>query len=141
MARKISERKAIPEEWRNQLKRLENEYPLVLHSDAGRAFSMVSRMKAEKELAIPIKLRSGFAISTKTGKAANKMTQDEWVEFYRELSARLRAEYPDLHQKNIHRIATSDRAYNAMRASCAAIVTNDLSRSLPTASVRAASAD
>jgi hypothetical protein len=31
------------------------------------------RMKAEKKMGIPISLRSGFAISTENGKAANAM--------------------------------------------------------------------
>ena len=35
-------------------------------------------MKAEKKMGIPIFLRTGFAISTETGKAANTMTEDEW---------------------------------------------------------------
>jgi hypothetical protein len=39
-------------------------------------------MKAEKTMGIPIFLRSGFAISTETGKAANTMTEDDWEEFY-----------------------------------------------------------
>ena len=64
------------EEWRVQLEKLAKENPLVLHTDAGRTFSMVRRMKAEKKMRIPISLRSGFAISTKNGKAANAMTED-----------------------------------------------------------------
>jgi hypothetical protein len=36
------------EEWRIQLEKLDKENPLVLHTDAGRTFSMVRRMKAEK---------------------------------------------------------------------------------------------
>ena len=70
----------------------------MLHTDAGRSFSTVRRMKAEKKMGIAINLRSGFAISTKTGKAANAMTEDEWEEFYNALSERLRHDYPDLYE-------------------------------------------
>ena len=82
------------EEWRVQLEKLAKENPLVLHTDAGRTFSMVRRMKAEKRMRIPISLRSGFAISTKNGKAANAMTEDEWEEFYNTVSNHLRRDYP-----------------------------------------------
>jgi hypothetical protein len=47
-------------------------------------------------MGIPISLRSGFAISTENGKAANAMTEDEWEEFYKALSKHLRHDYPDL---------------------------------------------
>jgi hypothetical protein len=83
---------------KDQLEKLAKEYPLVLHTDAGRTFSTVRRMKAEKKMGIPIFLRTGFAISTKTGKAANTMTEDEWEEFYNALSERLRGDYPELYE-------------------------------------------
>jgi hypothetical protein len=83
---------------KDQLEKLAKEYPLVLHTDAGRSFSTVRRMKAEKKMGIPINLRSGFAISVKTGKAANAMTEDEWEEFYYALSERLNRDYPDLYK-------------------------------------------
>ena len=57
------------EELKEQLKKIEQEYPLVPHTHAGRLFSMVRRMNKEKELNIPIDCRSGFAISVKTGKS------------------------------------------------------------------------
>jgi hypothetical protein len=82
----------------DQLEKLTREYPLVLHTDAGRSFSTVRRMKAEKKMGIPINLRSGFAISVKTGKAANAMTEEEWEEFYFALSERLNRDYPDLYK-------------------------------------------
>ena len=95
-----------PEEWlamdkqtlEDQLEKLTKEYPLVLHTDAGRSFSTVRRMKAEKKIGIPINLRTGFAISVKTGKAANEMTEDEWDEFYNALSERLNGDYPHLYK-------------------------------------------
>ena len=83
----------------DQLEKLTKEYPLVLHTDAGRSFSTVRRMKAEKKMGIPIFLRTGFAISTKTGKAANTMTEDEWEEFYNALSEQLKRDYPDLYER------------------------------------------
>ena len=84
---------------KDQLENLDKEYPLIQHTDAGRTFSTVRRMKAEKKMGIPIFLRTGFAISTETGKAANTMTEDEWEEFYDALSKHLRRNYPDLYAR------------------------------------------
>ena len=84
---------------KDQLEKLAKEYPLVLHTDAGRTFSTVRRMTAEKKIGIPIFLRTGFAISTQTGKAANTMTEIEWEEFYDALSERLKRDYPDLYER------------------------------------------
>ena len=78
--------KQLTERFRAELEKLAKEYPLVPHTDAGRTFSMVRRMNAEKKIGIPINLRTGFAISTTNGKAANRMTEDEWEEFYDDLS-------------------------------------------------------
>ena len=83
----------------DRFERLDEEYPLVLHTDAGRSFSTVRRMNAEKKMGIPIYLRTGLAISVKTGKAANEMTEDEWEEFYNALSERLNRDYPDLYKR------------------------------------------
>jgi hypothetical protein len=74
-------------------------YPLELHTEARRIFSMVRRMKAEKKMGIPISFRSGFGISTKNGKAANRMNEDEWEEFYNDLSERLKRDNPDLYER------------------------------------------
>src|ERR1700704_1806580 len=84
---------------KDQLEKLDEEYPLILHTDAGRTFSTVRRMKAEKTMGIPIFLRTGFAISTETGKAANTMTEDEWEKFYDALSERLKRDYPGLYER------------------------------------------
>jgi hypothetical protein len=78
---------------------LNREYPVVPHTDVGRSFSAVRRMKAEREIGIPINLRTGFAVSAKTGKAANDMTDDEWEEFYKSLSERLTVDHPDLYKR------------------------------------------
>ena len=85
-AKKAGLKKVRREEWRVQLEKLAKENPLVSYTDASRTFSMVRRMKAEKKIGIPISLRSGYAISTENGKAANAMTEDEWEEFYDALS-------------------------------------------------------
>ena len=81
-----------------QLELLDKEYPLVPHTDAGRTFSTVRRMKTERTIGLPINLRTGFAISVETGKAANAMTEDEWEEFYYALSERLNRDYPHLYR-------------------------------------------
>jgi hypothetical protein len=78
---------------------LDKEYPLIMHTRAGRLYSTVRRMKAEKELNVPIERRTGFAISVKTGKAANKMSEREWETFYSDLSDELKRDYPDLYAR------------------------------------------
>jgi hypothetical protein len=83
----------------DQVEMLDKEYPLVLHTDAGRTFSTVRRMKTEKTMGLPISLRAGSAISVETGKAANEMTEDEWEEFYYALSERLNRDYPHLYKR------------------------------------------
>jgi len=82
-----------------KLIKLNKEYPLIPHTNAGRLFSTVRRMKAEKEMGIPISFRSGFAISVKTGKSANEMTEQEWENFYKDLSEQLKKDYPELYQE------------------------------------------
>ena len=56
-----------------QLRSLDEQFPLVPHTGAGRLFSTVRRMKADKERRIPINRRTGFAISVKKGKPANEL--------------------------------------------------------------------
>ena len=105
--RKFELKQFTREEWlamdnktlENLLEGLNKEYPLILHTDAGRSFSAVRRMKVEKEIGIPIKLRTSFAISVKTSKAANEMTDDEWEELYNSLIERLKEDYPDLYMR------------------------------------------
>ena len=60
---------------------------------------MVRRMQAEKKYNLPIELRSGFAVSAKSGKHANEMAEQEWEEFYQALSNQLKRDYPELHRK------------------------------------------
>lgn len=92
----MSESKISIEE---KLKKIEQEYPLVPHTGAGRLFSMVRRMKAEKEMGIPINRRSGFVISTESGKNSNTMTDKEWEKFYEGLCEQLKRDYPELYSK------------------------------------------
>ena len=81
------------------LRELDQKYPLVPHTNAGRLFSTVRRMKAEKEMGLPIEHRTGFAISVKSGKAANEMTKREWQGFYHRLCDSLKRQYPELHER------------------------------------------
>jgi hypothetical protein len=104
-AKKFGLKKFTLEEWLAmdkqtldiQLELLDKEYPLVPHTDAGRTFSTVRRMKTERTIGLPINLRTGFAISVETGKAADAMTEDR-EEFYYALSERLNRDYPHLYR-------------------------------------------
>src|SRR5579871_6954850 len=84
---------------RERLVTFDKRFPLVPHTNAGRLSSVVRRMKAEQELGIPICRRTGFAISTEAGKAANEMTVSEWARFYSLLCAELERSYPDIHSQ------------------------------------------
>jgi len=64
-----------------KLDKLDKEYPLIPHTGAGRLFSTVRRMKAEKELGVPVVRRTELAISVKTGERADEMTEQEWATF------------------------------------------------------------
>jgi hypothetical protein len=59
------------------LRSLKKKYPLVRYTGAGVLYSSVRRMKAERELGIPINRRTGFAISLKYGKAANELDESK----------------------------------------------------------------
>jgi hypothetical protein len=76
---------------------LEQHLPLTVHTGVGRLVTTVRRMKAEKELGIPINRRTGFAVSVKHSKPANELEQDAWEEFFSDLCADLRRYYPDLY--------------------------------------------
>ena len=81
----------------DEIAKLDKEYPLTPHTNAGRLYTTVRRMKAEKERGIPVDRRTGFAISTATGQAANAMIEQDWESFYGRLSEQVKADYPDLH--------------------------------------------
>ena len=78
-----------------QVAELDKEFPLRPFTGRSMLYSAVRRMKAEKERDIPIERRSGFAVSVKTGKAANKMTKREWEQFYSAMVDDLKRDYPD----------------------------------------------
>jgi len=81
------------------LQSLERDYPLIPHTHAGRLFSVVRRMKAEKELEIPIRHRCGVAISVAKKKAANELSEEEWDEFYHSLCDELKRDYSWLYDQ------------------------------------------
>jgi cold shock CspA family protein len=76
---------------------LEEDFPINLHTGAGRSFSTVRRMTAEKELGIPVSYRSGKAISVKLKIRANEMTAEQWEDFYKSLCDNLKEDHPKLY--------------------------------------------
>jgi hypothetical protein len=78
---------------------LNRECPFVPHTNAGRLFSTVRRMKWEEELEIPIPLRAGHAICVQTGKRASDMDEGEWNAFYHGLLGQLERDYPELYER------------------------------------------
>ena len=81
------------------IRSLEQQYPIVPHTNAGRLFSTVRRMKAEKKLGLPIIRRTGFAISVKEGKPSSELSESAWESFYSGLCKELKERYPDLHEQ------------------------------------------
>jgi len=82
-----------------KLEMLNRDYQLIPHTRSSRSFSTVRRMKVEKELNIPIKLRASWVISTKMRKRANEMSADEWESFYESLCEELKRNNPELYQR------------------------------------------
>jgi len=82
-----------------RIEKILNEYSLIPHTRSSRLFSTVRRMKAEKELGVPLGHRAGFVISTETKKRANEMNEEEWEKFYESLSNELRTDYPDIYAR------------------------------------------
>jgi hypothetical protein len=80
-----------------RLRELEEKYPLVLHTRAGRPFSKVRRMKAERESKITVHDRTGFAIYAAIGRSAKEMKQPEWEESFTGLCDEHRRDFPGLH--------------------------------------------
>ncbi|WP_417739677.1 hypothetical protein [Rosistilla oblonga] len=81
-----------------KLQMLRETYPLVPHTAAGQMWSSVRRMKAEKELGIPINRRTGFAVSLESGLAANEMQEEAWEEFCAGLCDDLHQRFPELYR-------------------------------------------
>jgi hypothetical protein len=99
-AKRSDPKKSLPS-IEERLATLNRDYRFVPHTNAGRLSSSVRRMKAEKEMNIPIKLRSGAAVSVRPGKAkgkaADKMTEQQWEAFYKRMCEELRKAYPEIH--------------------------------------------
>ncbi len=81
-----------------KLAMLDRKFRVVGYTNASRLITAVRRMKAEKDMDLPIQHRTGFAISTKTGKGANEMSEREWDDFYNDLCGELKRQYPEEHQ-------------------------------------------
>jgi len=83
------------------LKKLNELFPRTIHTGIGRLSSTVRRMKAEKELNIPIEWRIGSAISVETGKYGHEMIKNEWNKFYTDLCEELKQKYPSQYDRII----------------------------------------
>ena len=81
------------------IKKLNKEFPLTIHTGIGRLTTTVRRMKAEKELNIPLAWRAGFAISVEFGKRGNEMNEAEWNKFYYDLCENLKRDYPFMYDR------------------------------------------
>lgn len=81
------------------LKKLNKDFPLTRHTCVGRLYTTVRRMKAEKELNIPVAWRVGFAISVETVKRGNEMNELEWNKFYKDLCENLKRDYPSMYDR------------------------------------------
>jgi CRISPR/Cas system endoribonuclease Cas6 (RAMP superfamily) len=81
------------------LKELNKTFPLTRHTGVGMLCTTVRRMKAEKELNIPISWRIGSAISVETGKRGNEMNELEWNKFYTDLCENLKRDYPSMYDR------------------------------------------
>lgn len=80
-----------------QLRLLHEKYPIVAHTNAGRLSSTIRKMKAEKDLGIPVNRRTGFAISAEFGEPANEMDELAWESFFTGLCDELKQRCPELH--------------------------------------------
>ncbi len=84
---------------RETLEMIQREYPIVMHIELSRVYTMVRRMQAEKKYNIPIPLRCGVAISVENGKHANEMAEEEWEKFYLTLQKELKRREESLYYK------------------------------------------
>lgn len=81
------------------LQKLRLEFPINGFTGVGMLYTTARRMKAEKELNIPIAWRSGSAISVETRKRANEMNELEWNKFYKDLCENLKRDYPSMYDR------------------------------------------
>lgn len=89
----------MDEELAAKLRYVEEKFPVVTYIPRAALFTSVQRMKAERELGIPVEYRSGVAISVKFGKAANELAEQQWEEFFQTLSNSLRQKYPEMYER------------------------------------------
>ena len=84
---------------KEKLESIERECPFVPHTNAGRLYSTVRRMKMQEELDIPYEYRFSHAIFLKTRQRTHELDKKNWDEFYCGLSAELKRDYPELYER------------------------------------------
>lgn len=87
------------DEIEQQLQAFRQQFPLVPFTNAGRLFSTVRRMQAERDRQIPLAHRTGFVVSVADGKRPSEMTGEEWERFFQSLCVQLQQQYPDLYRQ------------------------------------------
>lgn len=92
----------VPDSLKRALKKLDEDYPIVSHTRAGRLSSTVRRMKAEKEQGIPISCRTGRTILTTNGRRLSDLTEVEWEETFAALSTALEQSYPEMYRQTFN---------------------------------------
>ena len=80
-------------------KQIVERFPIIPFTGSSSLFSTVRRMRAEQAWGIPLQYRTGFAISTEHGVAANELPETQWEQFYRSLCDELEQRYPDLYRQ------------------------------------------
>lgn len=74
---------------------IEGRYPIQLFTCRSALVTTVRRMKAEREWEIPIRLRSGCAVSVEHKVNANKLQEEQWERLYQRLVVQLKQVYPE----------------------------------------------
>ena len=82
-------------------KQIVERFPIIPFTGSSSLFSTVRRMRAEQAWGIPLQYRTGFAISTEHGVAANKLPETQWEQFLsqplRRIGATLSRSVPTSH--------------------------------------------
>lgn len=82
--------------WRATIQMLRRDYPFARHTNAGRMFSTERRMKAERELGLPVARRSGFAISVASSRDTSELEKVVWDGFHKANCHDLAKSYPEM---------------------------------------------
>jgi hypothetical protein len=82
-------------ELEEKLEKLEKDFKIVTFTGRSCLVTSVKRMKAEKEMNIPISLRTGCPLSLKYGRPANELTEQEWEDYYGIMCEELKKLYPE----------------------------------------------